>query len=131
MKLITSFAGFRVLKIRLPFDLHPDKSRLSVPGCIEDASGLAVGARYQHIAAPPANIALLLNEPREAADPVAKLARKSAMATLLVEVGWEVISLSGINSSEQAIAKIEEHLLGKKSSTLKVDRTFLPTSHML
>jgi hypothetical protein len=82
--------------------------------CVAAVQRLSLGAHYQRAAASEPTSSDLLRKTRGRSNLTSLLLRLLAKRVLHVEVDRERVRLAGVTTSEQAIARIEEHLHGKR-----------------
>lgn len=112
------------------YDLVLNAERIPVDECVEQVRRLAQSPHFQPTAA---SRAMLANLGREACNDrlrFSDLGVERAAPALEVDIGSDMIKMSPAMSSEEVIARIEQHLHGKKDrAAVAVHRSSLPTQH--
>jgi hypothetical protein len=99
-------------------DLVLNPALMSVAECVEEVHRLVLSPQPPRSAASEVSSTNDLQEARGCRDFISDLPRPTATRVMDVEVGRERVRIAGVTSSEQIIARIEEHLHGKRDYTL-------------
>lgn len=97
------------------YDLVLNTERIPLDECVEQVRRLAQGPQFQPTAASRAMLASLGQEACNDALLISDSGAERAAQALEVDVGSDTIRLSPTMSSEEAIARVEQHLRGTKA----------------
>ena len=96
------------------YDLVLDADRTPVDECVEEVRRLAQGSQFQPTTASRAMLARLAMEACEVSLPILSSDATRFAPVLEVDVAGDTIRLPTLVSDEEAIARVEEHLRGRK-----------------
>ena len=96
------------------YDLVTSTDRISVAQCVEQVRRLALDPLFQPTAASQSMLAGLMRETGRSSQPIFGLGGTRVAPALKVVVGRDTIKLLPTISSEEAIARVEQHLRGRK-----------------
>jgi hypothetical protein len=100
-------------EVRQAYDLVLNTAAISVTEGVEQVTQIAQSPRHQPTVASQRIVAGLLQQAQDWRDELGDFGDPNAAHVLDVEIGCERLRLHGVTSSEEAIAQIEERLLGK------------------
>ena len=96
------------------YDLALNTERIPLDECVEQVRRLAQGSHFRPTAASRAMLASLAKEACEVSQPVLGSDVACAVPVLEVDVAGDTIRLPTQLSSEEAIARVEQHLRGRR-----------------
>jgi cytidylate kinase len=109
------------------YDLVINTERIPVAQCVDQVRSLVQSPEFEPTTASRALLATLLQETQRRSTSDSVPASEPALIAYEVMINSSRVKLGGVASNEQAIARIEDHLRGAKSSTVARGCSLPPT----